>query len=295
MRYTIIIFLLLCSCSYNLDKSKLIGMDYRRFYGTEAEKLAKAVRDGDVKSIREEVLEHHVPVDIREEEYGITLLMMATFYNNFKSVKCLLELGADPNLCEDITNSRGVNSVFIACQYDAPSPKILQMLIDYGGDPDSQAKGVTYNNFRELIPIRDFALQAASENSLEKVKILLRAGADVNKYGEKNYQTAILYAGIHNQMDILLYLLQKGADYKITFRQYESIRDTTNYTEYNILDLLRESTYPLNSKKHKQKMEVVKFLKKRGWDYSKAPIPDYIIERAKKEYPDSWQEYLENY
>lgn len=164
-----------------------------------------------------------------------------------------------------------------------------------GGDPDSQAKGVTYNNFRELIPIRDTALQAASESSLEKVKILLQAGADVNKSGTEPDDTAILYAGIQDQMDILLYLLQNGADYKITFRQYESIRDTTNYTEYNILDLLRKSTFPLDSRKYKQKMEVVKFLAERGWDYWKAPIPDYIIEKAKKEYPDSWQEYLENY
>ncbi len=270
-------------------------MDYRRFYGTEAEKLAKAVRDGDVKSIREEVLVHHVPVDIREEEYGTTLLMMATFYNNLESAKCLLELGADPNLCNDTTNSRGVNSVFIACQYDTPTTEMLRMLLEYGGDPDSQAKGVTYNNFRELIPIRDFALQAASRHSLEKVKILLRAGADINKSSTEPDETAILYAGIHKQMDIMLYLLQNGADYKITFRQYKSIRDTTNYKEYNILDLLRKSTFPLDSKKHKQKMEVVKFLKKRGWDYQKSPIPDYIIERAKKEYPDCWQEYLENY
>ena len=295
MKYIIIIFLLLCSCSYNLDKSKLIGMDYRRFYGTEAEKLAKAVRDGDVRSIREEVLDHHVPVDIREEEYGTTLLMMATFYDNLESAKCLLELGADPNLCDDTTNSWGVNSVFIACQYDSPTTEMLQMLIDYGGDPDSQARGVKYNNLRELVPMRDFALQAASRYSIEKVKVLLQAGADVNKYGGEPDETAILYAGIHNQMDILLYLLQNGADYKIRFRQYESIRDTTNYTEYNILDLLRRRTFPLDSRKHKQKMEVVEFLAKRGWDYWKTPIPDYIIEKAKKEYPDSWQEYLENY
>lgn len=295
MKYLIIIILLLCSCSNNLDKSKMIGMDYRRFYGTEAEKLAKAVRKGDVKTIREEVLDHHVPVDIREDGYGNTLLMMATFYNNLKSAKCLLELGADPNLCSDTTKSNGGNSVLIACKYDEHCPDMLQMLIDYGGDPNSQAKGVTYNNLGKLVPMHDFALWAASGHSIEKVKILLRAGADINKHGAMPYQTAILSAAIHNKMDILLYLLQNGADYTIKFRQYESIRDTTNYTEYNILDMLRESTYPLGSERHRQKMEVVKFLADRGWDYTKAPIPDYIITRIKKSDPDSWQEYLEKY
>ncbi len=40
--------------------------------------------------------------------------MMATYYNNVESAKCLLELGANPNLYNDTTKLWGENSVLIA-------------------------------------------------------------------------------------------------------------------------------------------------------------------------------------
>lgn len=53
MKYSVLILIiLLCSCSGNIDKSKLNSMDYRLFEGTNAEQLAKAVENGDVKAIK---------------------------------------------------------------------------------------------------------------------------------------------------------------------------------------------------------------------------------------------------
>lgn len=61
--------------------------------------------------------------------------------------------------------------------------------------------------------MRDFSLQVASAYSIEKVKILVQAGADINKVGYEPDDCAVLSAIRHNQMDILLYLLNNGANY----------------------------------------------------------------------------------
>lgn len=296
MKYVLIVIIsLLCSCSNNIDRSELDSMDYRLFVGTEAERLAVAVANGDVKTIKEEVLNNNIPIDIKNPEYGTTLLMMATNYNNLKSAKCLLELGADPNLCSDTTKTWGDNSVLIASRWITPSPEMLSLLLSYGGDPNSQAKGVQSSNIGKLIPMRDFALEEASVYSIEKVKILIQAGADINKINKYTDESSIRSAIIHNQMEILLYLLQNGADYNKKFIRGDYSKPETTYYECNILDYLREKTYQLDSEKHKQKMEVVKFLAAKGLDYSKAPIPEWIIKQVKKNYPDNWREYLERY
>ena len=62
-----------------------------------------------------------------------------------------------------------------------------------------------------------------------------------------------------------------------------------------LIDLLREDFFELDSQEYKYKMEVVEFLKSKGIDYSKTPIPDYIKKKAVENYPDSWQEYLQKY
>lgn len=270
-------------------------MDYSLFKGTNAERLAEAVKKGDTISIKKEVLNQHIPVDITNPEFSTTLLMMATYYNNLKSVKCLLELGADPNLYNDTTKLWGENSVLIASRRISPSPEILRLLLSYGGNPNSEAKGVKYTNDRKIVPIRDFSLQVASAYSIEKVKILVQAGADINKVGYETDDCAVLSAIRHNQMDILLYLLNNGANYAMKFKQGDYTSEKTIYKECSILDKLRTLTYPLNSERYKQKMEVVKFLAKKGLDYSKSPIPDRIIEWAKNKYPDDWEEYLARY
>jgi uncharacterized protein len=84
MKKLIFICLLFCLTScYNqetlVDKSKLLGMDYRLYQSTPAWELAKAVKSGDIKKIKEEVVQKNVPVDYLESRFGHTLLMMAIY------------------------------------------------------------------------------------------------------------------------------------------------------------------------------------------------------------------------
>ena len=77
MKKLISICLLFCLTScYNqetlVDKSKLMGNDYRLFQSTPAWTLARAVEAGDVKKIKEEVLQKKVSIDYQESRFGQT-------------------------------------------------------------------------------------------------------------------------------------------------------------------------------------------------------------------------------
>lgn len=62
------------------------------------------------------------------------------------------------------------------------------------------------------------------------------------------------------------------------------------------IEVMRRDLFPLDSEKHRDKMTVVKFIKEHyNIDYFAQPIEDYILERIKKQYPNSWQEYIEKY
>ena len=250
----------------------MLGDDFRLYKHTPAWSLAKAVEDEDTTEISKQVLQMHISVDYRYPEYKQTLLMLATRTNKIESVKKLLELGANPNAHNDSTKYFGQSAVLLACRFTRPSSKILALLLKYGGNPNSTACGVQENGLGEIVPIRDFALSAAVFSSFEKVKLLVDAGANIN-YATSTENCAIENCMIFDRMDIMLYLLQKGADYRRKFTEIDLDKPDYPTFEVDILYKLRKCVYPIGSKEYTDKMKVVNFLKKKGLDYWKSPIP----------------------
>ena len=250
----------------------MLGDDFRLYKHTPAWSLAKAVEDEDTTEISKQVLQMHISVDYRDPEYKQTLLMLATRTNKIESVKKLLELGANPNAHNDSTKYFGQSAVLLACRFTRPSSKILALLLKYGGNPNSTACGVQENGLGEVVPIRDFALSAAVFSSFEKVKLLVDAGANIN-YATSTENCAIENCMIFDRMDIMLYLLQKGADYRRKFTEIDLDKPDYPTFEVDILYKLRKCVYPIGSKEYTDKMKVVNFLKKKGLDYWKSPIP----------------------
>ena len=250
----------------------MLGDDFRLYKHTPAWSLAKAVEDEDTTEISKQVLQMHISVDYRDPEYKQTLLMLATRTNKIESVKKLLELGANPNAHNDSTKYFGQSAVLLACRFTRPSSKILALLLKYGGNPNSTACGVQENGLGEIVPIRDFALSAAVFSSFEKVKLLVDAGANIN-YATSTENCAIENCMIFDRMDIMLYLLQKGADYRRKFTEIDLDKPDYPTFEVDILYKLRKCVYPIGSKEYTDKMKVVNFLKKKGLDYWKSPIP----------------------
>ena len=295
MKKLISICLLFCLTScYNqetlVDKSKLMGNDYRLFQSTPAWTLARAVEAGDVKKIKEEVLQKKVSIDYQESRFGQTLLMLAITNSKYESVKTLLELGANPNLHDTF---KGETPIIVAADND--DPKYLKLLLDYKGDPNS-IENVFSGPKKRINSMRESALTTAispsimGKKNLEKVKILVEAGADIHYTKKGIIQTAFGQALMSEQMDVALYLIEKGADYTkpITPTAIEG-------EDVSVLYLLRCSIIDLDSEQYKKKMELVTFLKTKGLDYDKEPIDDADIERMKNMYPDDWQEYVKRY
>ena len=303
-----LLVLLLSACidrERPVDKEKLLGYDFRLFQGTIAWDLAKAVQDQDISRIKYEVETMGIPVDYKEDKFGGTLLMLAVRTNKTESVKALLELGANPNETNDTIRNFGRNAVLFASKFSRVSPKILKMLLEHGGNPNSVERGVQQDNLGNWVPARHFALFEAvdSEGDYEKVKMLVEAGADVNMQTEDTGAGAMYVALAFNRMDVLLYLLEHGADYNRKFERIDVIssKDSASYKSFyvDILYELRLRTYPLDSKQYKDKLKVIEFLKNKGLDYRKSPIPHNAVAIIKREIAPKdekeLQEYLKRY
>jgi len=264
---TILLFCL-ASC-YNqetlVDKSKLMGNDYRLFQSTPAWTLAKAVEEGDIHKIKEEVVQKKVAVDFQETQYGQTLLMLSIINCEYDTVKVLLELGANPNLHD---NFKGQTPIIVAAKND--DPKYLKLLLDYKGDPNS-IENVFSGPNKRINKLRNSALTACissrKKNTLEKVKLLVDAGADIHFTKKGVIQSAFGQSLMSEQMDIALYLIEKGADYTkpITPTGLEG-------DDVSVLYLLRSTVTELDSYQSQKKMELIAFLKSKGLDYDKEPV-----------------------
>ena len=284
--YWIIIFLTLVYNSFT-EPHEYLASDYRIFKDTPAWDLAKAVRDADTAEITYLVQEKKIPIDFQDSIYGKSLLSLAVYHNNLKSVKKILELGADPNLYEDTINQQGTNPVIDACFFNEEiSVEILKLLLDYGGNPNSVTKGVNDGH-----PYSITAMEASANfGDTEKIKVLIDYGADVNFTPDRDYDTDPLLDALYtNKMRAALYLLENGAKFdKEYINPFSKEKET-------ILFILRKIDLPLDSEEYKFKLKIIDFLKEKGLDYSKEPIPDFMIKRIKRLYLNDWQEYMQKY
>ena len=270
-----------------VEKDSYLGWDVRRFQTTKAWNLAKAIDDHNIREMRRQVIDLKVPVDTRDRINDFTPLMYAVFNNDIQSVKVLLELGADPNLPTDSISDSGENSVIVACEYIGISQEILKLLLEYGGNPNSTECGRNYDIEGDWTIARGTALGKAihlsnyyEKDNFDKVRILVGAGADVNLRTDDSPVGVIERALVLDRMDIVLYLLKHGADYKWRLEEYDG--EGNPYYE-DILYKLRQSVFRLDSQQYKDKLKVIKFLKDRGLDYWKSPIPEYVIDDIKKQ------------
>ena len=276
--FSLLIALLLLFENRNIpiNKKSYFGNDVRRFQCTKAWNLAKAVEDQNVWEIERQVRLLKVPVDCRDRINKFTPLMYAVYANKIRSVKTLLDLGANPNLPNDTICSSGENAVIISsCSFYTSSADVLRLLLKYGGNPNSIQHGKKLDNSGnwELARCTALGLAVPSTGDYEKVRILVDAGADVNYRDGGVSCEALENALLLDRMDVALYLLEHGADYTRKF----CVIDESNTTCYvDILYMLRLNVFPLDSPEYRDKLKIVTFLKNKGMDYWKSPIPDRI-------------------
>ena len=279
------VFLGICYYFLNIYQPKeMLGKDIRLFRNTPVWKLAKAVDDEDLEKINHLVKNKGVPIDFQEPRFGQSLLIWATSCGREKSVEALLKLGADPNLQDHYD---GVNAIITASGFsyyakDWCESNILRMLLQYGGNPNA-VSSLKYNEnggrYGSKTPLTE-----ASGVCLEKVKLLVEAGANIDYVNETGIQNPLARSLLRKKTDIAKYLLiEKKANYHNAEKWITSQGDTIT-----VLNYLRDWTFPLDSEEYKIKMEIVEYMKEQGEDYWSYPIPKDIQKRHPQEYLDQY-------
>jgi hypothetical protein len=167
----ILVYLLLTvGCMRSQDS--FLATDFRIFKATPVWPLAQAVQSEDTAAIVNLIRQNEIDVDFQEQKFGMTVLMLAVFHNKYESSKILLELGANPNL----HNSHdGSSAIIDAAEYDFIEPRFVTLLLAHGANVNDEEQGERKKgNFQRNSP-----LLAASASDLDKVKLLLAAGAAV--------------------------------------------------------------------------------------------------------------------
>ncbi|HEY8927569.1 MAG TPA: ankyrin repeat domain-containing protein [Mucilaginibacter sp.] len=253
--------LLLSGCLHNdttVKKSKLLASDYRLFYGTPAEKLAKAVIEEDTMSIRMYSGKNGGFIDFREPAYGVTLLHIAIYQRKYASVKYLLEHGADPNRQD---NTAGESAVMEAADLgiarnglNTTDSRFLMMTLKHGGNPNSITKNDPHNKkqFHSTALIN-----ACRCGALDYVRILIASGANVNLKTEDGY-SPLCAAAIQGNPEIVRYLLGIGADFN------QPLITTIDGKKVYLLNVVSDMNFPKGSKDFQIKNEIVQFLKERN-------------------------------
>ena len=287
---------MLSSCSFNSNE-KLLGDDFHLFENTAAWPLAIAVEKEDVAEIKKQIVCKKIPVDFKEETYGQTLLMLAVRNNKEKSVAELLSLGANPNITDSKNKSSGQNAVLIASRFSKPSVKILSLLLEFRGNPNSTECGKTKDNLGNDVKARSFALYEAVFIDFEKVKLLIAKGADVNYQTDTTIGGAAEAAFFADRMDILYFLITHG--YNVHSKFSEINFSNSSSVDVDICHMLRYCIYPINSFQFKYKLLVINELSKRGIKYRSSKIPTDAINIIKQDkqlyYSIGFDNYLKMY
>lgn len=86
-------------------------------------------------------------------------------------------------------------------------------------------------------------------------------------------------------------ILKNGRWIKVT----EAYNSPFDQEKHYLVNDLRDLIYPLNSREHQMKMEIVEEFARQGTDYWSTKIPESAMKKMKETYPDTWEEYIEKY
>lgn len=159
-------------------------------------KLYQAVQSNDLKAAAKLLKEERL-ADTKDG-LGTPLLQLAAQQGNSDMVKLLLGKGADPNQM----NRVGMVPLAFAARFG--HTKCVELLLDAGGDPNTT--GETY----QLTAM----MGAAVSGDLGIAQRLLSAGADLSIVDQVNQGNALIWALFYRKQDLVLWMLESGADYK---------------------------------------------------------------------------------
>ena len=293
---------LLTSCCSQHKYKKLSVKDIEIYRNTPAWDLANALDDLKLNKARKILArEGKDLVNYQDPIFETTLLMRAISKENYEATTFLLENGADVNI---ISFKTGTTALFEAISHSwedvtaNEDPRFVKILLENGANPNTPYYAPKMKGATSLIEYGTSPLMYATLMGFEKVKLLVNFGADIN-YKTELGTTASTDALLMEEVEVAHYLIvEKKAKVSEPFYFYHlgGPDRAINYDKPHWpISLLEDWLFPLDSKKHILKMEIVKEFKRQGHDYWSISKHPKTIERIKKRHPNDWQNYLEKY
>ncbi len=287
--YTLLSTFFLLSCTnHSMDAPN----DKSIFRNTIADKSAKAILKTNSKELAYEVANNDSILSFQESIHGASLVHFAVRHHKCSTLQTLFNLGANFNLIDHY----GETALFEAVYFS--KVECVNKLLEYGANPNIT---YSYNNEDGTTNAIEFGtspLILASSRNLEIVKLLIESGAEVNYKTESNISSAIVSL-LRKKVVIAHFLIVENKSevnhaYDIS-RGEELPKNSKINTIRQPIDLLSNWVFPLSSKEHQLKMEIVKEFENQGIDYWSRKIPQRIVDQIKVLYPNTWENYLKNY
>jgi len=291
---------------YSLDDDKTDTGQYeiysvKIYKNTPAWELARAVKEQKTQKIAEiakskpKLLEYHDPI------YGTTLLIWAVGTERYDAAETLLKAGANPNAIT--LKCAGETALHLAAKFSyvdsQRDAKYVKLLLKYGANPNI---GLVSNYDHGIGEAGQTPLMNSIAYGIEKTKALVEGGADINARTPTGMTAAI--AALMSSQGVNMESEEEYAHYLIAEKHADITKPWLPKPVYfpsdpqqriETVTFLRRWTPELNSKGYEMKMDIVKEFARQGVDYWKSKIPEDVVEWAKKDYPDTWKEYLKKY
>lgn len=241
-------------CSQN----RSLGYEFDLFKNTPNWKLAKAIENEDVDQIVTILKDVNVKINLQEPKYGQTLLMLAVGNDKLKSVKILLEHGAEQNILDSLKKAP-IHEVTDLSMEKKHRVEILNLLLQYGANPNNLL--VRYDRKGDTMPYITTPLKNAI-GDLACTKVLLEHGADIYLKIRKNYSVwsdlLVLDSKIHQNIFVAKYII---VDMQLLVPNPLSYHPLTN-EPINALFLLEKHRVYNDPEKQKAKDAILDYLQK---------------------------------
>ena len=301
----IVLFTIFVAINFSFDRGWILpGADFDQFNNTPLEELAHAVEFQRCKEIRRIVAsDKSIDLNYQLKNYGNTILKIAIINKKKRSVKTLLELGADPNFVNFLGRTC-LSSLLRKELFLFGERKYARLLLKHNAQVDFKIQ--QESNFKTSEDLQRLAvsnetviyykrtsafLDACAGRNLKNVQFLVDNGADINQIGANDMETGFWYAIKVGNIKVAKYLLiTKKCQIK------KALIEKNEKGVIEVFSRLRSMLFPLHSRRHKIKMEVVAYLKKEfNLDYFKYPIPTRELIEIQLKYPKKYVKYCKEY